>query len=101
MARAVGGPGDVVRHPGEQMVPDDEKEMRRLCELLAAVEATLPPTSPLREGLEKGALAIQACFVRGHGSWVDGMYACLHGPNTELTADQRAHLARLGIEPDA
>jgi len=83
------------------MTPPDEQEMHRLCKLLGTLDATLPPSSPLREGLEKGALAIQASFMHGHRTWVETMYNGLHDPNTELTAEQRAHLVRLGIDPDA
>jgi hypothetical protein len=83
------------------MTPADEREMHRLCELLGTLDATLPPSSPLREGLEKGALAIQASFIHGHRAWVEGMYNGLHDPNTELSAKQRASLVRLGIDPDA
>ena len=84
----------------EPMTPAEEKEMYRLSELLGTLDATLPRSSPLREGLEKGAIAIQACFIHGHIKWVEMMYDGLHNPDSELTAEQRAHLVSLGIDPD-
>ena len=83
------------------MTPSDEQEMHRLCELLGTLDASLPPSSTLREGIEKGALAIQASFIHGHREWVESMYNGLHDPNTDLSAEQRAHLVSLGIDPDA
>jgi hypothetical protein len=83
------------------MTVSDEQEMHRLCDLLGSLDANLPPHSPLRECLEKAALAIQASFIHGHRAWVETMYNGLHDPNADLTAEQRRHLSSLGIDPDA
>ncbi len=88
-------------YTAENMTPADEGEMHRLCKLLGTVDKTLPTSSPLREALEKAAFAIQASFIHGHRNWVESMYTALHDPNTELSAEHRAHLVSLGIDPDA
>ena len=79
---------------------DDEKEMRRLCSMLEAVDGMLPESSPLREALVKGALAIQFAFARGRRSHIDEMFATLQDPQKELTQEQMAKLRELGIDPE-
>jgi hypothetical protein len=81
------------------MTPTDELEMRRLCDLLGTIDASLPEGSPLREGVVKGALSIQATFIHGRRTWVEKMYNGLDNPATKLTEEQRAHLMKLGIDP--
>ncbi len=80
------------------MSPTDEQELHRLSALLAEVDKSLPRDSPLREGLVKAGLALSIAFIDGRRGWIENTYAHL---DDDLTEEQRAHLIRLGIDPDA
>jgi hypothetical protein len=82
------------------MNQEENSEVHRLCALLEAIDKTLPPKSPLREGLQKGAIALQTAFIHGYRRWVEDMYA-LQFLKKELTDEQQALLLRLGIDPEA
>ena len=83
------------------MTPEDDDEMRRICAMMEAINRTLPEASPLREGLIKGALAIQLVFARGDRRRIEETFAVLQNPLSELTPKQLEKLRRLGIDPDA
>jgi hypothetical protein len=78
----------------------DEKEMYRLCAMLGDIAETLPNSSPLSEGLKKAAFAVQVAFIHGHRTWIEDQFRNLED-SAELTEEQRAHLLKLGINPDA
>jgi hypothetical protein len=82
------------------MSQENDAEIYRLCELLGAIDKALPAESPLREGLQKGAIAIQTAFIHGHRKWVEDMYG-LQFLRGDLTEEQWAFLDRLGIDPEA
>jgi hypothetical protein len=86
------------RYTAEKMSPIDEQELHRVSALLEAIERSLPARSPLREGLVKAGLALSIAFIDGRRGWIENTYAHL---DDSLSAEQRAHLTRLGIDPDA
>ncbi|MAT70678.1 MAG: hypothetical protein CMJ58_14275 [Planctomycetaceae bacterium] len=83
---------------GRDMSPADEQELRRISALLEQVDKSLADGSPLREALVKAGLALSIAFIDGRRAWIEDTYAHLDG---DLTDEQRAHLVRLGIDPDA
>jgi hypothetical protein len=80
------------------MSPADEEELHRVSALLEAIDQSLPDASPLREGLAKAGLALSIAFIDGRREWIENAYAHLDNPPTD---EQRAHLRRLGIDPEA
>jgi hypothetical protein len=82
------------------MNQEDNAELYRLCGMLGVIADTLPAGSPLQEGLQKGAIAIQAAFIHGHRRWVEDMYG-LQFVQEDLSDEQRSLLNRLGINPEA
>ncbi len=68
--------------------------------MLAEIDDLLPNSSPLREGLVKAGLALYIAFIDRRRGWIEEVYGKLEDPATELTGQQRAHLKRLGIDPD-
>ena len=66
--------------------------------MLATIDASLPESSPLREGLVKAGLALSIAFIDGRREWIENTYAHLDDP---LSEEQRAHLIKLGIDPAA
>jgi hypothetical protein len=82
----------------ERMTPADEHELHRVSALLAAIDASLPVASPLREGLVKAGLALSIAFIDGRRGWIEDTYTHL---DDDLSEAQRNHLASLGIDPDS
>ena len=80
------------------MSPGDEQELHRVSALLVEVDKLLPEGSLLREGLVKAGLALNIAFIDGRRRWIEDTYAHL---DDDLTDEQRAHLIRLRIDPDA
>ena len=72
----------------------DKAELRRLCDLLAAIDRLLPEAAPEREGLQKAALALNLAFLKGLRQEIEQEFATLGVP---LSDEQRARLARLGL----
>lgn len=80
------------------MSPADEQELHHVSALLAEVDKSLPEDPPLREALVKAGLALSIAFIDGRRRWIENTYAHL---DDDLTDEQREHLIRLGIDPDA
>lgn len=80
------------------MSPADEQELHRISGMLAAIDQSLPESSPLREGLVKAGLALSIAFIDGRREWIENTYARLDDP---LSGEQQAHLLKFGIDPDA
>lgn len=76
------------------MTPQDESELRRLCELIAAADRALPKEAPEREGLQKGALALHAAFRHGLRPEIESDRAAIGLP---LSAEQQARLKQMGL----
>ena len=66
--------------------------------MLEAIDQSLSESSPLREGLVKAGLALSIAFIDGRREWIENGYTHLNDP---LTEEQRTHLAKLGIDPEA
>ncbi len=79
------------------MVREDEAEVRRLTDMLAAIDEELAESSPLREALQKAGLAISYAFMDGRRKEIESVYDNLDG---EFSDEQLAHLRRLGFCPD-
>lgn len=79
------------------MTPQDEIELRRLCELIAAADRALAKEAPEREGLQKGALALHAAFRHGFRPEIESDHAAIGLP---LSAEQQARLKQMGLAPN-
>jgi len=79
------------------MSPEDEAEVRRLTDLLAAIDQDLAESSPLREALQKAGLAISYAFMDGRRNEIESVYKNL---DAELSDEQIAHLRSIGFDPD-
>jgi hypothetical protein len=64
---------------GKIMTSDDENELRRLTDMLAALDATLPAASPLREALQKSGYALAYAFIDGHRQEIESVYGNVDG----------------------
>ncbi len=80
------------------MTPTDENELHRLSDMLRAIDRELERTSPLREALNKAGVALNLGFCHGLRPEIEHHYQQL---GVTLTDAQRAHLSRLGIDPEA
>ena len=76
------------------MTSQDETELRRLCELIAAADRALPQEAPEREGLQKGALALHAAFLHGLRPQIESDHAAIGLP---LSAEQQTRLKQMGL----
>lgn len=79
------------------MTPSDEEELRRLGDLLRAIDDGLEPNSPLREALLKAGFALVLSFSRGMRADIEQCYETRDQP---LTDAQREHLRGLGLDPN-
>jgi hypothetical protein len=79
------------------MTPADDEELRRLGDLLQAIDDGLEPDSPLREALLKAGFALGLSFLRGMRADIERCYATR---DQSLTDAQREHLRGLGLDPD-
>jgi len=77
--------------------PTDEKELRRLAEMLRDIDARLERDSPLREGLTKAGLALTSAFIHDLRPEIERHYGQIGAP---LTETQRSHLLSMDIDPD-
>jgi hypothetical protein len=79
------------------MTNADDLELRRLCDCLTEIDATLPSDSPRRESLKKAALALQLVFQRGQRLEIEDQYRKL---GAALDEPSKARLRAMGLEPD-
>jgi hypothetical protein len=79
-----------------EMKSADEKELFRLTELLQRLDEELDASSPYREALMKGALALHQVFLMGHRAELEQQFVDIEKP---LSIEQIAHLRSLGIKP--
>jgi hypothetical protein len=86
------------RTTGAPVTDEDEQELLRLTGMLKRVAESLGPSTEFREALQKGALALTVTWLRGLRSEVERLYS---HPGTTLSEAERAHLRRIGIDPDA
>ena len=76
------------------MSSTDEAELRRLCDLLAAVDRTLPQGAPEREGVPKADLALHLAFINGLRPDIEQQYEEIGAPQSD---EQRTRLGKLGM----
>jgi len=79
------------------MSPEDEQELHRLCEILRDVERALDANSPQREAVTKAALGLSLAFMRNLRPEIENLAL---GVGRPLDDEQRAHLWKMGIDPD-
>ena len=79
------------------MTPTDERELARLSEQLRLIDAQLGSNPAGREALQKAGVALIIAFLQDRRQEVEEWYQGIDAPPTEA---QRAHLRRLGIDPD-
>ncbi len=59
------------------MIPDDERELHRLADMLQVIDSQLAPDSPLREALAKAGIALSQGFIHGSRSKIEEDYRFL------------------------
>jgi len=79
------------------MTAQDEKELRRLTDMLREIDGMLQSNSPLKEGVAKAALALSTAFIHDLRPEIERFYNSLGTPLSEL---ERSRLNNLGINPD-
>ena len=79
------------------MTPTDEEELHRLSEQLRLVDSQLQSNSSAREALQKAGIALIITFLHGRRQELEEWYKNLDAPLTDV---QRAHLRRMGIDPE-
>ena len=59
------------------MIPQDDKELHRLADMLQVIDRQLGPDTPLREGLVKAGIALSHAFIHGSRSKIEEDYRFL------------------------
>jgi hypothetical protein len=80
------------------VTPADDAELARLSEHLRLIDTHLGSDPGGREALQKAGVALILTFLNGHRQELEEWYRGIDAP---LTESQRAHLRRLGIDPES
>jgi hypothetical protein len=62
------------------MTTDDEKELKRLSDMLAFIDSKIPKGVGLREGLKKAGLALALGFINGSREEIERLYEGVDKP---------------------
>jgi hypothetical protein len=94
---SLASPFSMAQHALHQaMTPEDEKELRRLTDMLAAIDAGLPAASPHRRALEKAGIALSVAFLHQLRPEIEDLF---QASEKDLTEDERLRLRQLGFDP--